>query len=328
MEMYNTILEAIGKTPLVKLNHFTNKEDAEIYIKCEFMNPSGSIKDRMAHHIINCAEKKGLLKPGGTIVENTSGNTGTALAMIAAVKGYKCIFTMPDKMSKEKINAMRAFGAIVKITPTDVPGDSPEHYVNLAKKIAKETPGAFYVNQYHNQSNIEAYKLTLGPELWAQTLGKFDCFIAGTGTGGTVSGVGAFIKEKTNHIQIVGVDPIGSVHYDLFYNKKLIEPDLYKVEGIGEDIPCDALDFSVIDRMIQTNDAQAFATARKLVKKEGLFCGGSSGSVIYAAQKMAKELGRGKKIIAVLTDSGSRYLSKHLDNVWMQQQGFMTEEVL
>ncbi len=322
MTYSNSILERIGNTPLVKLNRVVDSNAATVLVKCEFMNPSGSIKDRMALYIIEQAEKKGLLKPGGTIVENTSGNTGMSLAMIAAVKGYRCIFTLPDKMSLEKINGLKAFGAQVVVTPTDVPGDSPEHYVNKAKQIAKETPGAFYVNQYHNQDNIQAHYYSTGAEIWQQTNGHFDAFVAGTGTGGTISGVGRFIKEKTKTIKIVGVDPIGSVHYDYFYTHKLIQPAVYKVEGIGEDILCEALDFSVVDEMRQTNDNQAFEMARRLVKEEGLFCGGSSGAIVYAACELAKEMGPGKTIVTVLTDSGSRYLSKFLNDEWMQQNGF------
>jgi len=320
--MFSNILQAIGHTPLVKLNRVTDKQSATVLAKCEFMNPSGSIKDRMAHYIIEQAEKSGKLKMGGTIVENTSGNTGLALAMIAAVKGYRAIFTLPDKMSQEKIDMLKAFGAQVVVTPTDVPGDSPEHYVNTAIRIAKETPNAFYVNQYHNQDNIAAHYHSTGPEIWEQTQGKFDVFVAGTGTGGTISGVGRYLKEKTDNIKIIGVDPIGSIHYDYFYTHKLVTPALYKVEGIGEDILCQALDFSVIDEMRQTNDNQAFTMARRLVREEGLFCGGSSGALVHTACEIAKEIGPGKTVITLLTDSGSRYISKFLNDTWMKQNGF------
>ncbi len=322
MPYANTILECIGRTPLVKLQKIVNKNAATILVKCEFMNPSGSIKDRMAKHIIEQAEKTGKLLPGGTIVENTSGNTGLALAMIAAVKGYRAIFTLPDKMSTEKINMLKAFGAEVIITPTDVPGDSPLHYVEVAKRIAKETPHAFYVNQYHNPDNIAAHYHATAPEIWEQCAGKIDAFIAGTGTGGTISGVGRYFKEHQYPVKIIGVDPIGSVHYDYFYTKKLITPHVYKVEGIGEDILCEALDFSVVDEMRQTNDEQAFHMARRLVREEGLFCGGSSGAIVQAAVDIANEIGPNKTIVALLTDSGSRYISKFLNDEWMQQNGF------
>ena len=326
MRAYNNILEAIGNTPLVKLNKVVPKNSADVYVKCEFMNPTGSIKDRMALYIIEQAEKNGLLKPGGTIVENTSGNTGLALAMVAAVKGYKAIFTLPDKMSKEKIDMIKSFGAEVVITPTDVPGDSPEHYVETAKRIARQTPNSFYVDQYHCQDNINAHYHSTGREIWEETGGEFDYFVAGTGTGGTASGVGRYLKEKTDKIKIVGVDPIGSIHYHYFYTKNLVTPHVYKVEGIGEDILCRALDFSVIDKMYQTNDQEAFSMARRLVREEGLFCGGSSGAIVYGACKLAKEVGPNKKIITVLTDSGSRYISKFLSDSWMQDHGFYDEK--
>jgi len=322
MPYAKSILECIGHTPLVKLGKVVDRNSATVLVKCEFMNPTGSIKDRMAKFIIEKAEKTGQLIPGGTIVENTSGNTGLALAMIAAVKGYKAIFTMPDKMSQEKVNMLKSFGAKVVITPTDVPGDSPEHYVEVAKRIAKETPNAFYVNQYHNQANIEAHYHSTAPEIWQQTEGKMDAFVAGTGTGGTISGVGRYFKEKGYPVKIIGADPHGSVHYDYFYTRKLVTPHVYKVEGIGEDILCEALDFSVVDEMHQTNDLEAFTIARRLVKEEGLFCGGASGAIVKVAIDVAKTLTPDQTVVAMLTDSGSRYISKFLNDEWMQHNGF------
>lgn len=324
--MHNSILSCIGNTPLVKLNKVVAPNGAKVFVKCEFMNPTGSIKDRMALHIIEAAEKNGLLKPGGTIVENTSGNTGLALAMVAAVKGYRAIFTLPDKMSKEKIDMIKSFGAEVVVTPTDVPGDSPDHYVNRAKSIAENTPNSFYVDQYHNQDNISAHYHSTAKEIWEQTNGDFDYFVAGTGTGGTVSGVGRFIKEKGSDVKIVGVDPYGSVHYHYFYTHKLVKPHVYKVEGIGEDILCRAMDFNVVDEMVQTNDRQAFTMARRLVREEGLFCGGSSGAIVHAAVELAKTLSPEQTVITVLTDSGSRYISKFLSDHWMQDHGFLSTE--
>ena len=323
MSFSNNILQCIGNTPLVKLNYLNDDNAATVLVKCEFMNPTGSIKDRIAAYMVEQAEKRGELKPGGTIVESTSGNTGLALAMVAAIKGYHCIFTIPDKMSLEKINFLKAFGAKVIVTPTDVPGDSPEHYVQVAKRIASENPNTFYANQYHNQDNIAAHQASTGPEIWQQTAGKFDAFVAGAGTGGTISGVGRFLKQKAPQIKIIGVDPLGSVHYDYFYSKKLITPKIYQVEGIGEDILCEALDFSVVDEMHQTDDYQAFTTARRLVREEGLFCGGASGANVYIALKIAKVLGPGKTVITVLTDSGNRYISKFLNDEWMKKQGYL-----
>lgn len=318
-----SILKAIGDTPLVRLNKVVPEGSATVLAKCEHLNPTGSIKDRIALHIIEEAEKSGDLKPGGTIVENTSGNTGLALAMVAAVKGHKCIFTLPDKMSQEKIDALKAFGAQVVVTPTDVPGDSPDHYVNTAKRLAEETPGAFYVNQYHNAKNTEAHCVSTGQEIWEQTGGKVDVFVAGAGTGGTVSGVGKWFKQQGSETRIVGVDPLGSVHYHYFNTGTLPDPYVYKVEGVGEDIPCDAFEMEWVDEMRQVSDAESFAMARCLVREEGIFCGGSSGSVIHVAVKIAQELGPGKTVVAILCDSGTRYVTKYLSDAWMRDHGFM-----
>ncbi len=326
MHVRETILDAIGDTPLVRLNKMTEPGWAEVLVKCEFMNPAGSIKDRMARYIIEKAEAEGLLKPGGTIIENTSGNTGLGAAMVAAAKGYRCVFTMPDKMSREKIDALRAFGAEVVVTPTDVPGDSPEHYVNVAKKIAAETPGSFYMDQYHSQWNIEAHEVSTGAEIWHQTDGgRIDAIVAGTGTGGTISGIGRYFKEQGSPCRIVGVDPLGSVHYSVFHTGKPSEPFVYQVEGLGEDIVCRAFDPAVVDEMHQVNDEQCFTTARRLVREEGLFCGGSSGGMVHVALRLAEQMGEGKKIVAILPDSGTRYVTKYLSDDWMKENGYPIE---
>src|SRR5512143_1461253 len=230
MSYHETVLSAIGHTPLVKLQKLAGPDDATLLVKLEYLNPGGSIKDRMALHILDKAEKAGLLRRGGTIVENTSGNTGVAVAMYAAVRGYRCVFTMPDKMSKEKQDALKAFGAQVVVTPTNVPADSPESYYSVAKRIAAETPNSFYLNQYHNPDNVEAHYRLTAPEIWEQTGGRLDAFVAGLGTGGTMSGCGRYFKEKDARIRNVGVDPVGSVYHSMFKTGKLSQPSVYKVE--------------------------------------------------------------------------------------------------
>ena len=326
MNIHESILSAIGDTPLVKLNKLVGPEDATVLVKCEFMNPGGSIKDRMALFIIEKAEREGVLKPGGTIVENTSGNTGMGVALAAAVKGYKCIFTMPDKMSLEKINRLKALGAQVVVTPTNVAADSPQSYYETAKRIARETPGSFYLNQYHNPDNIEAHYRSTAPELWAQTEGRIDAFVAGLGTGGTMSGVGKFLKEKNPAIKNVGADPIGSVYEGYFKTGKLTEPHVYKVEGIGEDMLCKAMDFSVLDDVRQVDDRMCFIASRRLAREEGIFAGGSAGAAIHVAVQLAKEMGRGKTIVTILPDTGSSYISKFYSDEWMKDNGFAPEE--
>jgi cystathionine beta-synthase len=326
MNVHSTILSAMGHTPLVRLNKLVGPNDATVYAKCEFMNPGGSIKDRMALHIIEKAERAGKLKPGGVIVENTSGNTGMGVAIAAAVKGYRCIFTMPDKMSAEKINRLKALGAQVVVTPTNVPADSPQSYYETAKRIARETPGSFYLNQYHNTENGEAHYLSTAPELWEQLEGRLDVFVTGLGTGGTMSGVGKFLKERNPAIRNVGVDPVGSVYQGYFQTGKLPEPHVYKVEGIGEDMLCKALDFSVIDEIRQVDDAQSFNAARRLAREEGLFGGGSSGSAVHVAVEIARELGKGKVVVVVLTDTGNNYVTKFFNDEWMKDNGFAVDD--
>jgi cystathionine beta-synthase len=326
MNVHSTILSAIGHTPLVRLNKLVGPNDATVYAKCEFLNPGGSIKDRMALHIIEKGEREGKLKPGGVIVENTSGNTGMGVALAAAVKGYRCIFTMPDKMSAEKINRLKALGAQVVVTPTNVPADSPQSYYETAKRIARETPGSFYLNQYHNPDNGEAHYLSTAPELWEQLEGRLDAFVTGLGTGGTMTGVGKFLKEKNPAIRNVGVDPVGSVYQGYFQTGKLPEPHVYKVEGIGEDMLCKALDFSVIDEIRQVDDQQSFNAARRLAREEGLFGGGSSGSAVHVALEVARELGKGKVVAVVLTDTGNNYITKFFNDEWMKDNGFAVDD--
>ncbi len=308
---------------MVRLNRIDRGLNANISAKLEFLNPTGSVKDRMALFIIEDAERKGLLKPGGTIVENSSGNTGAALAMIAAVKAYRCIITMPDKMSEEKINLMKAFGAEVVVTPTDVPYDSPESYYSVARRIADETPNAYYPDQYNNARNIDSHYYSTGPEIWAQMDGEVDYFVAGIGTGGTLSGAGKYLKEKDPAMKIIAVDPEGSVFYDYFKTGKHTKPHVYKVEGIGEDHLVKALDFHLIYDIIQVRDRESFLMARRLAKEEGIFAGGSSGSAVLAALQIAERSKERQNIVVILPVSGSRYMNKIYNDEWMKANGFL-----
>jgi len=328
--VFDSILGAIGNTPLVRLSRIGRDLPVPLYAKLEFMNPGGSVKDRVGAFIIEQSEKRGELKPGGTIVEATSGNTGVGLAIAAALKGYKTIFVMPDKMSNEKILHLRAFGAKVVITPTAVEPDDPRSYYEVAKKFARETPNAILANQYHNPDNPLTHELTTGPELWEQTGGRVTDAIIGMGTGGTISGVGRYLKSKNPNIKIVGVDIEGSILTEIWQNKGKIPegayPKTYKVEGIGEDFLPSATDLSVVDWIERANDKESFLWARQLVKQEGIFAGGSSGSVLAGAIKYCRKLKGDRLAVVILPDSGSRYLSKFYDDKWMREFGFLSME--
>lgn len=321
------ILEAIGQTPIVQLQHTAKHTQAEIYVKCEFMNPGGSAKDRIAVEIINQAETAGLLKPGGTIVEATSGNTGMGLALVAAARGYKTIFVMPDKMSQEKINALRAVGARVEICPTMVEADDARSYYSVSRRLAEQTPNAYLANQYHNPANPLAHYRSTAPEIWGQTQGAFDVFCAGMGTGGTLSGSGRYFKEHNENIQIVGVDPVGSLYFDYVKHGKTITPQSYKVEGIGEDFFPSTMNLGILDDIVQVSDAQSFRMARHLVRREGILCGGSSGAAVAGAILYAEQKNQPMRIIVHLPDAASRYLSKYLDDDWMRSNGFCIEDM-
>lgn len=341
--VYNDILGAIGNTPMVRLNRVGKDEGikATLLAKVDYFNPTGSLKDRMGLAIIEDAEQKGLLRPGGTIVEYTSGNTGLGLTLPAIVKGYKIILTMPTKMVQEKVDLLRAYGAKVIITPTKVRPDSPKHYVNLAKKIAKETPGGFLSDQFDNPANVESHYKTTGPEIWEQTNGEIDYFVASIGTGGTIVGASKYLKEKNPKIKMVGVDPVGSLFADFFWEYKEkgeVSQEIYdklksssmisayKVEGIGEDFMPKILDFDYVDEMIKVSDRDSFLNARRLAREEALFVGGSSGTALFGALQLGKRLGeggKGKTIVVLLPDGGRDYLSKMYSDKWMKENGYL-----
>lgn len=317
------ILEAIGHTPLVRLNRLGHGLAAEIYVKCEYMNPAGSMKDRMTLHLVNQAQARGELEAGGTIIEATSGNTGSGLAMIAAVRGYQCIFVMPDKMSAEKIASLRAWGARVVVCPTAVEPDDPRSYYSVAKRLSLETPNAFYANQYHNQDNPGGHYRSTGPEIWEDTGGEIDVFVAGMGTGGTMAGVGRYLKERKPTVKLVGVDPVGSLYYDYVKSARLTKPFTYKVEGIGEDFLPSTFDAKLLDDIVRVDDEECFLTARDLVRLEGLYAGGSSGAAVAGAIKYARASGRADKIVVLLPDGAAKYLSKVFNDEWLRENGFL-----
>jgi cystathionine beta-synthase len=317
------ILDAIGNTPIIKLNKVAAGVESEIYVKLEFMNPGGSSKDRIGGYIMERAVAAGKLKPGGTIIEGTSGNTGVGLAMWAAVNGYKCVFVMADKQSIEKVNNLKAFGAKVVVCPTDVEPDDPRSYYSVSKRLAETIPNSYYVNQYDNLWNRETHVATTGPEIFEQTQGDFDVYMAGVGTGGTITGISSYLKTKMPKLTTVGVDVEGSIVAQFARTGDLSGARSYVIEGIGEDFIPGNYDFKVIDDWVVVGDKESFLMTRALLKQEGIYTGGSGGAAVVGAIKYAKTLKEPKKILVILPDSGNRYASKIFNDEWMMSKGYI-----
>ena len=326
--VYSNLLETIGNTPIVKLNRCVPHGKHTFWAKLEFFNPGGSVKDRIGVSIIDEAEKRGDLKPGGTIIEATSGNTGLGLALVASIKGYKTIFVMPNKISEEKRAILRAYGAKVIITPTAVEPEDPTSFYSVAKKLVEITPNGFYANQYHNPDNPNQHYKTTGPEIWQQTEGKVDVLVGGAGTGGTISGAGRFLKEKKPSLKVVCADPVGSILYDLFYHNRVIEPAApYKVEGVGEDMLPSNLHMKIVDDFVKVTDPEAFAKVRELISQEGICVGASSALALVGAIKYSEKLTTPSNILVIFADNGRAYLSKAFNDSWMRENGFLPSPI-
>jgi len=320
---HNNILQVIGNTPMVRLNRVTRTVRPTLLAKLEYLNPGGSVKDRIGVAMLEEAEKSGQIRPGGTVIEGTSGNTGMGLALAAAIKGYQCIFTMPDKMSQEKIDALRALGAEVIVTPSQVEHNDPRSYHSVALRLSREIPNSIFPNQYENPANAEAHYQTTGPEIWNQTEGKLTHVVIGVGTGGTITGIARFLKEKNPNVRVIGADPEGSIFAEMFKTGRKPQVQPYKMEGIGQDEMPANVDFSVIDEIHSVSDRDAFLRTRQLARAEGIFAGGSSGAVLHVALKCAEKLTENDTVVIIVADSGTRYLSKIYNDNWMRENQFL-----
>ncbi|MFQ5951590.1 MAG: cysteine synthase A [Candidatus Geothermarchaeales archaeon] len=321
MRYNESIVDVIGQTPMVRLRRVVGDIEATVLAKLEFVNPGGSVKDRIGVAMIDEAEKRNLIHAGSTIVEPTSGNTGIGLAIVAAIRGYRMVFTIPDKMSREKIDQLKAYGAEIVVAPTDVPSDDPRNFYQTALKIARETPNSYMPNQYRNPANPKTHYETTGPEIWEQTEGRIDVLVVGMGTGGTATGAARFLKEKKD-VTVVGVDPEGSMFHHEFYQTEE-ETHAYKTEGIGEDFMPETLDLGVVDRVVTVTDRDAFLMARRLAREEGLLVGSSSGAAVHATLEVARDLDKEKTVVVILPDTGKNYLSTLYSDEWMREQGFI-----
>jgi len=323
LNVYDSILEVVGNTPLVRLNRVTQGLNSEIYAKLEFLNPMGSTKDRIARYMIENAEKEGRIKPGQLIIENSSGNTAVGLALIALQKGYKLKVIVRDSISKEKLHQLKALGVDIYQADTSLPPESPYSYNNITSHIVKQNPGCYFPDQHNNRENSEAHYKTTGPEIWKQMQGRIDFLLAGVGTGGTICGISKYLKEKDPNIKVIGVDPVGSIFYHYFHQKKVIKSSPYLIEGLGDEFLIKCVDFDLIDDMYQVSDRDSFHHARNLVKKEGILGGGSSGAALWGVKKLAKSLKKPARIVTIFPDSTSRYLSSIFNDEWMKEKGLL-----
>jgi cystathionine beta-synthase len=320
---YDSIIDVIGHTPLVRLNHVVSDIPGEVFAKLEFLNPMGSSKDRIARHMIAKAEKEGKIKKGDLIIENSSGNTAMGLALIAIQKGYRLKVVVRDRISREKLDQLKALGAEIHMVDSTLPPESPYSYNNITPLLARETPNCFFPDQHNNRDNNEAHYLGTGPEIWEQMEGRIDFLVAGIGTGGTVGGTARFLKEKDARIQVVAVDPVGSVFYDYFHAQKKVAPGPYLLEGLGDEFLIRCADFSVIDDMLQVTDKEAFLAARELARREGILAGGSSGAALWGVRQLAKRINRPARIVTIFPDGASRYLSTIYNDDWLKEKGLL-----